>query len=113
MYYLFEKKWDPNRHIFFGVETSASGTDLTVYRSLSQPNSGSINHGIWIITFHLDRQQRLTGLTVEEVSERGNAWASSWFNSEPTTVTEYKFHDVTEAQAREKIDKYHKMATSG
>ena len=112
MHYLFGKEWKPNTHTFFGVETSANGTDLTVYRSQSQPNSGSINHGIWIITFHLDRQQRLTGLTVEEVSERGDAWAPNWFNAEPDTVTEYKFHDTTEEKAQNQIERYYQMATA-
>ena len=112
MHFLFGKEWKPNTHTFFGVETSANGTDLTVYRSQSQPNSGSINHGIWIITFHLDRQQRLTGLTVKEVSERGDAWAPNWFNAEPDTVTEYKFHDITEEKAQKQIERYYQMATA-
>jgi hypothetical protein len=113
MHFLFGKEWKPNTHTFFGVETSANGTDLTFFRSLHNPGSDLISFGVVIITFHLDRQQRLTGLTVEEVSERGDAWAPGWFNAEPDTVTEYKFHDITEEKAQKQIKRYYQMAAEG
>ena len=110
MHAWYQHKWREDIYKFYSAVESSGGTDITFYRSTTLPGWDSIVPGITVLTFHLDAQARPCGITVAQITDNAG---NSWFDSEPSTVSEYRFHDTAEAQILAEIDKYHKQATSG
>ena len=94
--------WARTYYAFRKVVSDESGTVLTFSRPSTLPGSDNLIPGITVVTFYLDKEIDLYKITVSRID--GD------LETEPYTVTQYHIHDVTEAQAREEIDKYHKMA---
>ena len=110
MHAWYQHKWREDIYKFYSAVESSGGTDITFYRSTTLPGWDSIVPGITVLTFHLDAQARPCGITVAQITDNAG---NSWFDNEPSTVSEYRFHDTAEAQILAEIDKYHKQATSG
>ena len=104
MYSYYGSTWDPDRYVFYKTENSSAGFEISFWRSNRTPGSEPFASGISVITFHLDKELRLLGITV--------ARNDGDINTEPHTVTEYSLYDVTEAQAREAIDDCYRMASA-
>ena len=109
MHSLFQSKWDTHAYIFYSAEESSAGTDITFCRNTSKPDSDNQISGITVLTFHLDKENQLLGITYQQIRERVDG---SYFNGEPHILTEYKLHETTEAQAQQEIEKYHQKALS-
>lgn len=110
MHGRYQHKWPEDTYTFYSAEAVDTGMDLTFWRVTSPPHHSSQIPGITVITFHLDAQARLCGITVAEITDNAG---NSWFDNEPSTVSEYCFLDTSEAQILAEIDKYYKQATSG
>lgn len=110
MHGLYQHKWPEDTYTFYSTEAVDTGMDLTFWRVTSPPHHDSQIPGITVITFHLDAQARLCGITVAQITDNAG---NSWFDNEPSTVSEYRFHDTAESQILAEIDKYYKQATSG
>lgn len=105
MYAYYGATWNKELYTFCEEVSSETGTDISFYRPSTLLGSDSLIPGITAVTFHLDKEINLYKITVSKID--GD------LETEPYTVTQYHIHDVTEAQAREEIDKYYLMAISG
>lgn len=106
----YQHKWPEDTYTFYSAEAVDTGMDLTFWRVTSPPHHDYQIPGITVITFHLDKEDRLQGITYRQIRD---SVGGSLLDGEPYILTEYKFHDTTEAQCQKEIDKYYQMTVSG
>lgn len=110
MHGRYQHKWPEDTYTFYSAEAVDTGMDLTFWRVTSPPHHDNQIPGITMLTFHLDKENQLLSITYRQIWDTVDG---SYFNGEPYILTEYKFHDTTEAQCQKEIDQYYKQATSG
>ena len=110
MHGRYQHKWPEDTYTFYSAEAVDTGMDLTFWRVTSPRHHDYQIPGITVITFHLDKEDRLQGITYRQIRD---SVGGSLLDGEPYILTEYKFHGTTEAQSQKEIDQYYKQATSG
>lgn len=110
MHGRYQHKWPEDTYTFYSAEAVDTGMDLTFWRVTSPRHHDHQIPGITVITFHLDKEDRLQGITYRQIRD---SVGGSLLDGEPYILTEYKFHGTTEAQSQKEIDQYYKQATSG
>jgi hypothetical protein len=107
MHPMYQDHWNASQYTFEKIETTKNGTNITFRKHSFYPSTDD-SYVVDIfsgrsVTFCLDKDINLYKIIVTTETDGADA--------QSRTVLEYQFHDITEKQAMNEIEKYYQMVT--